>query len=507
MKTGLHALSIAAVLGVCAITFLSGPAEAATVYFIGSDDSADGGFKTHLSTGTGQAEPGLGHTVIAKTPGASSYADAVNQGADLIVISGSMGSTGTNNKGFHTSRIPIINFESFSWDQYGLSGPLQGIDFGDSDEDTDGLRIDAAHPITAGFTPGPTIYSVYDPPATDSTVSFGVPGGEADVLATFQGGGTGNGKPSLFVYERGDTLAQTTVMASGNVSQARGRYIGFFSNYKFGNSGDLFDLLNADGVQLFDQTVAYALAPRPPIAHYTFDADPTTDSVGDNDGIAMNGAAITTTPGEQIVGSAAALALNGINQYVKVDALNDDLFTGDFTTISLWFNTTGIGPSDAKHQIFSAHTSGGNNVLRLGTSTNGGIFLNHTDIGGPAHDKTAGSGFNDGQWHLLTVSIAGSGDVRVTVDTDEIGETVFSTLSGQPNWSVADLLSIGQEYDGGAAPGDYFDGLIDELAIWDRVLSDDEIESMYLAGVPEPSSWLLFAMGVAVVLIRVVRRR
>ena len=84
MKTHRTPLSVLAILAICAALGSPAPADAAMVYFI-SDKSTDDGLKTHLSTD-------LGHTVVARSGSAGSYADA---GCDL---SSGPGGCGNNNR-------------------------------------------------------------------------------------------------------------------------------------------------------------------------------------------------------------------------------------------------------------------------------------------------------------------------------------------------------------------------------------------------------------------------
>ena len=123
--------------------------------------------------------------------------------------------------------------------------------------------------------------------------------------------------------------------------------------------------------------------------------------------------------------------------------------------------------------MFSGHDGGHGNKFRLGTGVNGGIFLSH---GGG--DKEYGSGYNDNKWHFVSVVITGSGVTSVRVDD--------VLVSGFPNaitpWSSTTRYSIGQEWDGSTTASDFWNGFIDEVAIWKAALSSTEVSALYNFG-------------------------
>lgn len=465
--------SVAVVVGLVAV-LLAQAATAEVVYFV-SGKTTDNGLKTHLAND-------LGHTVIARSGSAGTYADAVALGADLIILSGSISSSQASGRGYHTSDIPVINYEPFSFDDFGWTGTAAQVDFGDSADGKQNLQIEPiAHPITKGFS-GPAAVSVPVYDTADGAFSFGNPAAAASVLATYQGPEAYGGSGTIFVYERGDALHHATG-DNPAITTAQSRYIGVFvSDFGVSSSQDIYDEMNANGQQLFDQAVAHALDTRR--AHWTFDSD-MTDAVGDNDGTAVNGASITHASGESFVGKGALDLVRSSSQYVKVDPMAGELGTGDAMSVSLWFNTTYTGgPGNNSHQLFSAHKTDNYNVFRIGTTPAGGIFCNPSGLA--ADEKNAGAGYADGNWHLLTASLDGT-NVRVTVDTQEVGAGAFTNSAGYPLWSNATKFSIGQEYDGG--PSDFYNGQLDDVQVWGKVLTQGEIDAMYAKAYGPRAHW------------------
>jgi len=207
-----------------------------------------------------------------------------------------------------------------------------------------------------------------------------------------------------------------------------------------------------------------------PVSYYSFDAD-MTDAMGNNDGTAFNGASITSAPGEFTRGTGALKLVDASHQYVTVDGLSDDFSNGSAFSLTGWFNTTDVPSLYYQNELFSAHTSTAGNVFRMGVNDVGGIFL--ARAGGA--DQNFGSGYNDGNWHFVAVTESTTGIAKVKVDNVEI--TGFAKVSTP--WSTATQFSIGQEYDPPSNPGDYWDGFVDDMAVWDRALPAGMITAMY----------------------------
>jgi hypothetical protein len=82
-------------------------------------------------------------------------------------------------------------------------------------------------------------------------------------------------------------------------------------------------------------------------------------------------------------------------------------------------------------------------------------------------------------WHFVSVTVSGSiASPTVTLTLDGVSETsALAALSATPDTSVK--VEIGDNQSGG---GEMFSGKIDELRIYNRALSADEIKRLYLMG-------------------------
>ena len=171
-----------------------------------------------------------------------------------------------------------------------------------------------------------------------------------------------------------------------------------------------------------------------------------------------------------LVNNNFALSFNGNDEYVSVGNPTELKITGDIT-ISAWFKSTS--------------TSFGN-IVSKGYYTNGGtisyqLYLRSSG-GGVGFDYYGGNTVstrvfamyttaqNDGQWHHLVGVKSGSGSI-LYLDGSQV-----ATGSGQ-----AAIYDSSQDIRIGNASNNtlYFDGDIDEVAIWSRALELSDIQRIY----------------------------
>ena len=192
------------------------------------------------------------------------------------------------------------------------------------------------------------------------------------------------------------------------------------------------------------------------------------DSSGaDHDGILVNGP--TWTPGKFGNG----LSLDGSNEFVLVgnsDTLN--LGTSDFT-IAAWIKRQA---TSTEHTIVSKTASG--------SWTSGGkeFFINGSDgklaFGnfGVGQVFSTGAISNDGLWHYVAMTFANSSNtVSFYIDAVASGTNTLNP----PADVGGHVVKIG-----GHPAGHYFQGQLDEVRIFSRVLSPSEIQSIMNTAIP-----------------------
>ncbi len=194
--------------------------------------------------------------------------------------------------------------------------------------------------------------------------------------------------------------------------------------------------------------------------------DPTTADLAPHPGRAAVLGGAQETDGV----SGGALSFDGVDDAVRLpysDRL--PLGTKDFTA-SLWFRytaTTGDQPflwmggvGTTQPQVWLRGEPAGNHVRALITTRDGATTVHTTSV------VTTGA-YNDGEWHRAVLR-RGGGQLTLSVDGTAVSTAdVLGSVSRNSPFGV----HIGQRMDS----LQYFTGSIDEVHVWDRVLTDDEL--------------------------------
>ncbi len=244
------------------------------------------------------------------------------------------------------------------------------------------------------------------------------------------------------------------------------------------------ELTQSDITDIYNSGVPTSLSSYSPIAWYRCgdgDTAPTlTDNgSGGNDGTMTNFTTFSTdVPTASPFTNTKSIALDGVDDTVSISSL-PSTFTN--LSISFWlkkgvdaFNAYVFARSTSQWIIFQ---NGANNSLKYRLITNGGTY---TKIGGAILDS---------QWHHCAFVWDSSAN---TFDIYEDGVKIgTSTTTSGSLISSTDTAYIFSATNG--AP--YSSGNLDELAIFDSVLSQTDITSIYNGGVPNdiaslsPLSW------------------
>jgi hypothetical protein len=187
------------------------------------------------------------------------------------------------------------------------------------------------------------------------------------------------------------------------------------------------------------------------IGWWRFDDDFLDSSGLGNDGVPEGNPTFV----EGKVGSALEL---GGSDYVVIDSVADDKTNNDIT-LCLWLKTTS---NDA--EVIAINSASRGNVMRLAIDS-ASLVIDESDPQG--HSTTP---IDDGEWHFLTyVRSESTGYIYV----DGVQENSYAAGF---NFSATDLWSIGQEWDSGG-PSGFLTGTVDEVYVYDRALTDEEIQA------------------------------
>lgn len=160
-----------------------------------------------------------------------------------------------------------------------------------------------------------------------------------------------------------------------------------------------------------------------------------------------------------------AVLLNGSTGYINVPDHNSlDLGDGPMT-IECWIKRTN---TTAAEQKFGNR---GNLSWELRITSGHFFYFGQYGVGTIVETTTT---VNDTNWHHMVATKNGA-TAKIYIDGNDVsGVTNSRTLS-----NVTDALSIGRRYDN----AEYFNGSIDEFAIYGSVLSASRVKAHYNAGV------------------------
>ena len=213
-------------------------------------------------------------------------------------------------------------------------------------------------------------------------------------------------------------------------------------------------------------------------AYWNFDTKSAKDSVGIYDGTETGSAPVAYVAGKG--GFGQALVLDGTDQYVEITGGEPDdmAFTGGSMSIAGWFK---VGTFDKQWQALVAKGEGTSwRVARRGGETG------MAQAGGVG-EGPAGGAVDDGQWHQF-VAIS-------DVDAVNFGTALYiDGVQYTMNASAPALAANGKRMMIGGNPdsaGRNWSGEIDDVAVWDRVLTEAEVTLLYNKGAGTPLSSLL----------------
>jgi hypothetical protein len=204
------------------------------------------------------------------------------------------------------------------------------------------------------------------------------------------------------------------------------------------------------------------------VAYYKHDTNGTiTDATGNYGSMTINGATYTASG---IING--AYDFDGTNDYTS----DTSWYTGDIKTLSLWMNAGNV-------------TSQG--LLQFETSDRDGIWLGNFsgDISGETLSLL--SSWDSGKkLSYITDTLSTSTWYHICLVWDS-GNSRYDcwlngskkTMSAHP-LGHAELLTSQTLFELGRAnkSGTYYDGIIDEVGVWSRSLSDSEVGDLYNSG-------------------------
>ncbi|MFZ5985502.1 MAG: LamG domain-containing protein [Bacillota bacterium] len=168
-----------------------------------------------------------------------------------------------------------------------------------------------------------------------------------------------------------------------------------------------------------------------------------------------------------------ALSFDGTDDYVEFsDNSATDFGATDSFTFLLWVKTNQTPSWEARFITF--RVGGSQPLIDIGVNSNGTFGLQRARSSSGSGDEVGlatTNSYNNGQWHHFAVVRDVSADkFRLYVDANLDGEKIDSTTG---HFDTA-TKRLGYYYD-----GQYYNGLIDGVQIYNRALTSAEIRALY----------------------------
>ena len=175
-----------------------------------------------------------------------------------------------------------------------------------------------------------------------------------------------------------------------------------------------------------------------------------------------------------------SLTLDGTDDYANMgnlDIVGGSSGTGDFS-VSAWFKSSTTGTN--------MHIVGKGNTPRwtMEMKTDNKVHFEHyIDASNKDTATSDATGWNDGDWHHCLVTADRDGDLTMYLDGSVQADSPdISSLSGDINHNHMLYTLVIGKYSKSASK--FWNGEIDEVAIWDAVLSADDATAIYNSGTP-----------------------
>ncbi len=220
------------------------------------------------------------------------------------------------------------------------------------------------------------------------------------------------------------------------------------------------------------------------VAYYPFSGNPIDESGSGNDGT-VTGASLTT---DRFGDENSAYYFDGDNDYIIVNEDNSlDFIENENFTICCWINTIS---NQSTRIIMKRNGTNGHNwysVFTRNNSSNIGVELSNNY---PTNYFTENGNVivNNGVWHFVTIQRVSSTSIKIF--DNGILDTVCSDFGF--NLSNSSDLYIATYFDSPAEPT--FNGKIDDIRIYNRALSEEEIQVLYHLG-----NWMLKPENITII--------
>jgi len=199
---------------------------------------------------------------------------------------------------------------------------------------------------------------------------------------------------------------------------------------------------------------------------------PLNGNANDSSGNGNNGTAVNVTPVPDRLGQPnMALGFDGVDSHIEAPKSLPNMSSASFC---VWLYNYYFPTSDYQMVFFDGDSTPDRDFL-LEMQVNVGLMFRCKDN---AVVFIPMSMLRTQSW-MSVIGVADAAAGKMSLWLDGVLVTTTNSFTGNANQGYHYKFDIGYAWDGHYGPGRYFAGRIDELRIYNRALSPDEVEELY----------------------------
>jgi len=206
---------------------------------------------------------------------------------------------------------------------------------------------------------------------------------------------------------------------------------------------------------------------------------------------------VSITATVRIIANNFALDFNGTDEYVS-NPISYPLipsFSSDDITISAWVNPSSWTFPNNYQYIFQDGASSNNRFVNLRLQNYAGIngvyfeVRNGSSGGSPSNCNVSKTGaLNAGSWYHIVATYSPTDGAKIYVNnsTPTGGEVDTTPIQNGLDRSSHTAFALGAYVLSGSATSSYFNGSMDEVAVWNKAISANAVQEIYNATINNP---------------------
>jgi hypothetical protein len=176
-------------------------------------------------------------------------------------------------------------------------------------------------------------------------------------------------------------------------------------------------------------------------------------------------------------------SFNGTSGLISLPNSSTIRFTGNGTMSAfVYLDSTWSGGGFIMIKNTDQSGTGHGMYLTINTTRNPGLSVIHTDGGAHQHSVTSTTALNTKEWILVT-GVWDTPNLRIYIngvetDTSNIGAGTLRVNTSGPGGGVGANNNLSD-----VAPASVFNGMLDDVRLYNRALTAQEVKELYLSGI------------------------